>query len=175
MIDQAHVVLEVGDSMVGFLGGMQKALDRRFTDRRIHFYSRSWTSAGIGSVDDGKDLDQALARFRPDLVLMSLGTNNVTYPHPEALLPHVRSIVKKLAEGGRKCVWIGPPSWAPDRGLLVPLLEKNVAPCVFFDSRDLDLERQTDHVHPTNVGGEVWAEALWGFLERGGTPEDFLP
>ncbi len=173
----ARTVLQVGDSTVGFLGGLQKSLDRRFTEHHIHFYSRSWTSASLVSVDASADLEAMLARFRPDLVLFNLGMNNVSWPHPEVLMSHVASLVKKLSANGRACVWIGPPSWSQDRGVLVPLLRDGVAPCMFFDSRDLELERQTDDIHPTNLGGEVWGEAVWRFLEDGGKqpPEAFVP
>jgi lysophospholipase L1-like esterase len=172
----ARTVLQVGDSTVGFLGGLQKSLDRRFTERHVHFYSRSWTSASLVSVDESKDLDEALTRFDPDLVIINLGMNNVSWTRPEVLMSHVPSIVRRLTANGRACVWIGPPSWKEDRGVLVPLLEKTVSPCLFFDSRDLELERQTDDIHPTDVGGEVWGEAVWRFLQNEGhTEEKFLP
>jgi lysophospholipase L1-like esterase len=173
---EAHTILQVGDSTVGFLGGLQKSLDRRFTEHHQQFYSRSWTSASIVSVDESHELDDMLARFKPDLVIMNLGMNNVSWPHPEVLMNRVPQIVKRLTEGGRACVWIGPPSWKEDRGALVPLLADAVAPCVFFDSRDLELERQSDDIHPTDVGGEVWGEAVWHFLENDGhADEKFLP
>lgn len=172
----ARTVLQVGDSTVGFLGGLQKSLDRRFTEHHVHFYSRSWTSASLVSVDESHDLEDMLARFDPDLVIMNLGMNNVSWPHPEVLMGRVPSIVTKLTANGRACVWIGPPSWKEDRGVLVPLLAKEVAPCAFFDSRDLELERQTDDIHPTDLGGEVWGEAVWHFLENDGSQrEPFLP
>lgn len=173
---RARTVLHLGDSTVGFLGGLQKSLDRRFSERHVHFYSRSWTSASLVSVDDSHDLDEALSRFDPDLVIFNLGMNNVSWTRPEVLMSHVPGIVKRLTANGRSCVWVGPPSWKEDRGVLVPLLAKSVAPCLFFDSRDLELERQTDDIHPTDVGGEIWGEAVWRFLETDGhTEETFLP
>ncbi len=177
---RARTVLQIGDSTVGFLGGLQKSLDRRFTEHHVQFYSRSWTSASLVSVDvrgdDSHDLDESLARFDPDLVIFNLGMNNVSWTRPETLMSHVPSIVKRLTANGRACVWIGPPSWKEDRGVLVPMLARSVAPCLFFDSRDLELERQTDDIHPTDVGGEVWGEAVWRFLETDGhTEEAFFP
>lgn len=153
-------VLHVGDSMVGFRGGLTRALENRFQDGGTRFYSSSLTSAGITSFDESDHLEKLLAKLNPEMVIVSLGMNNVTYPHPEALRHNIVSIVKKIAP--RDCYWIGPPAWKPDAALMKVLAE-STAPCAFFDSSELKLERQTDGVHPTERGGEVWAEAFWLF------------
>ncbi|MEO6419575.1 MAG: SGNH/GDSL hydrolase family protein [Polyangiaceae bacterium] len=153
-------VLHLGDSMVGFRGGLTLALEHRFQDGGTRFYSSSITSAGIASFDESDHMEKLLARLNPEMVIISLGMNNVTYPHPEVLRHNIVSIVKKIAP--RDCFWIGPPSWKPDAAL-VKVLAESTAPCTFFDSTDLTLERQTDGVHPTERGGETWAEAFWLF------------
>jgi lysophospholipase L1-like esterase len=151
-------VLHLGDSMVGFRGGLTRALENRFQDAGTRFYSSSLTSAGIASFDESDHMEKLLTKLHPEMVIVTLGMNNVTYPHPEALRHNIVSIVKKIAP--RDCYWIGPPAWKPDAAL-VKVLAESTSPCTFFDSSDLKLERQTDGIHPTERGGEVWADAFW--------------
>jgi hypothetical protein len=167
-----HRVLHLGDSTVGFAGGLTKALRPMFTDAGIKYYGDSYTAAGIQSYDDDKDkrLGVLLKAFKPDMVIINMGMNNLTVPHPEVLVGHIKSIVKKILGDGptpRVCYWVGPPSWRPDRGLLNPVLAANTAPCVFFDSSDLVLERQKDKIHPTDKAGEIWAKHFWYFFNTG--------
>lgn len=165
-------VLHLGDSMVGFRGGLTLALENRFQDAGMRFYSSSLTSAGIASFDESDHLQKLLKKLNPEMVIVTLGMNNVTYPHPEVLSHNVVSIVKKIAP--RDCYWIGPPSWKPDAAL-VKVLAESTPPCIFFDSSELALERQTDGLHPTTRGGEAWAEAFWQFyLDGGEIPQNRL-
>ena len=158
-------VLHLGDSMVGFRGGLTRALENRFQDAGTRFYSSSLTSAGIVSFDESDHLPKLLKKLNPEMVIVTLGMNNATYPHPEVLSRNVVSIVKKIAPRG--CYWIGPPAWKPDAAL-VKVLAESTPPCLFFDSTKLELERQSDGVHPTDRGGELWAEAFWRFYSSDG-------
>ena len=69
-----------------------------------------------------------------------------------------RAIVARV--GARPCVWIGPPPWLPEKGIL-GVVKDNAAPCRFFESSPLTLERQPDGIHPTARGGKAWADAVW--------------
>lgn len=154
--------------MVGFRGGLSRALENRFEDAGVRFYSSASTSAGIRSFASSDHLEKLLSKLQPDAVILTLGTNNMTVPYPEALKGSIASIAKRIAP--RDCYWIGPPSWKPDAApaqdagaALVLVLEEATLPCKFFDSSKLQLERQSDGVHPTNLGGEKWADAFWLF------------
>jgi len=167
-----HRVLHLGDSTVGFASGMTKALRPMFVDAGIKYYGDSYTAAGIQSYDedDKNRLEVLLKAFKPDMVILNMGMNNLTVPHPEVLIGHIKSLVKKMAGSGnppRVCYWVGPPSWKPDRRLLNSVLAANTAPCKFFDSSNLLLERQKDKIHPTEKGGEIWAKHFFYFFETG--------
>ena len=166
-----HRVLHLGDSTVGFAGGLTKALRPMFADAGMKYYGDSFTAAGIQSYDDDKDkrLQTLIKQFKPDMVIINMGMNNLTVPHPEVLIGHIQSLVKKLVgeDPKRVCYWIGPPSWKPDRKLLNPVLKENTPPCIFFNSSNLLLERQKDNVHPTDKGGQVWAKHFFYFFETG--------
>ncbi len=167
-----HTVLHLGDSMVGFKRGLTMALEARFEKQGAKFYSNSWTSAQVRTFDEDDRLERLSRKFKPDLIILNLGTNNVGNPNPEALIANIRSIVAKMRPAA--CYWLGPP--LPIKGIqhdkgIRRVISENIAPCKFFDSARLTLERQTDHVHPTDRGGEVWADAVWHFIFDG-APSD---
>jgi lysophospholipase L1-like esterase len=159
-----RVVLHIGDSMVGYGRGLSLAMKKRFEAAGVEYHWDAWTSAQVQTLDR-KRMDKLLAAFKPDLVLFNLGTNNLSVPHPEALADGIRSIVSHLADEGRSCVWIAPirPKWKYNPKMY-GVLEENVAPCKYFDAGPIDPPLQTDHIHPTDVGGEQWATPLWTFL-----------
>ncbi len=157
-----HSVLHIGDSLVGFRGGLSKALERRFHRLGAHFASDAWGGVGIAQFERSTRLEEWLAKSKPDLILFSLGMNNVDAPHPESLGPAIRSIVKRI--GRRACVFVGPPTTRPDTGI-VETLKHSVAPCRYIDSRGLEIER-VDGLHPSDRGGEIWAEGIWLRLEE---------
>jgi lysophospholipase L1-like esterase len=156
-------VVHTGDSMVG--GGLCKALAPRFKADGAKFVRDVWESASIMAFDESDRIPTLMKRYHPDLVLLTLGANDVFNDHPEYMAKHIESIVKKI--GHRDCVWIGPPLWKGDKGL-VEVIRAHAAPCRFYDSQHLVLARAGDGIHPTEKGGEVWADALWPFLKGDG-------
>ncbi len=163
-------VLQFGDSMVGYGHGLSRALKKRFQAANIEYHWDAWTSAGIQTFDGSARMKRLLAAFKPDLVLVNLGTNNLSYPHPEVLAGHIQSIARTLGAHGRQCVWIGPirPKWKWNPATL-EVIRDNVAPCRYFDSTVVDPKLQSDHIHPTDPGGEAWAKVIWPTL---GVAED---
>ncbi|HEY1959172.1 MAG TPA: SGNH/GDSL hydrolase family protein [Polyangiaceae bacterium] len=170
------VVLHVGDSMVGYGHGLSRALKHRFDAMGIEYHWEAWTSANIMTVDPAEKkhsgdrdrserLDRLIAMFHPDLVIMNLGTNNLAIPRASAFAEGIHTIAAHLAEGGRDCLWVGPlrPKWTynPD---MFDVLAQNAAPCQYFDSSAIHPPLQSDDIHPTDAGGEQWADAVWARL-----------
>jgi lysophospholipase L1-like esterase len=156
-------VLHVGDSMVGGLGGLTKSLEARFTAEGATMIHDHKVSESIVSFDKSSRLQDLLTRHEPDIVIITLGTNDALVPHPQAYAQNVRNIAKRVS--ARECYWIGPPLWKKDTGGIVAVLRENVAPCRFFDSSKLDIKRQSDGVHPTGSGGAEWAGHFWRYLK----------
>ena len=159
-------VLHVGDSMVGGNFGLTKALEARFTNEGAKFIHDYKVSESIVSYDRSPKLKDLLAKHRPDIVLITLGTNDVFVPYPIAMVGNVRNIVGRV--GLRECYWMGPPTWKPDTGI-VQVLRDNVAPCKFYDSSSLKLQRAGDGIHPTDRGGAEWASSFWSFFRPNAT------
>lgn len=155
------LVLHMGDSTVGGNHALTFALKKRFTAEGSRFLSDTVESASIVSVANDSHLREIITKHNPDLVLLNLGTNEVFVPAPQALAQRIEAIVKRI--GARECVWIGPPTWKPDTGI-VKVIREHAAPCRFFDSSNLKLDRVVDGIHPTDAGGEQWAAAFWEYF-----------
>ncbi len=157
-----HRVLEVGDSMVGYAAGLAKVMKMRLASAGIDYHSDAVTSASIATFDESPKLPKLLKLFDPELVIINLGTNTLTVPHPESLGAHAAHIAAEIAP--RRCLWLGPPSLhetpPKEPSPLIAVLRASVAPCVFFDTSDLVLERQPDGIHPTERGAMKWADAF---------------
>ena len=165
-------VLHVGDSMVGGNFGLTKALEARFTGEGAKFVRDYKVSESIVSYDHSPKLKELLAKNKPDIVIITLGTNDVFVPYPQAMAPNVKSIVGRI--GSRECYWMGPPTWKPDTGI-VQVLRDNVAPCKFYDSSNLKLQRAGDGIHPTDHGGADWATSFWSFFRPTDADAGLLP
>jgi lysophospholipase L1-like esterase len=154
-------ILHVGDSMVGGNWGLTRALEGRFTAEGAKFVRDYKVSESIISYDKSPKLKELLAKHKPDIVIITLGTNDVFVPYPASMANNVQSIVKRI--GSRECYWMGPPTWKPDTGI-VQVIKDNAAPCKFFDGTSLKLERGHDGIHPTDKGGAEWATRFWSFF-----------
>jgi lysophospholipase L1-like esterase len=119
-------------------------------------YSTEWAFNGV--------LDQLLWS-KPQLVLITLGANEIEMPDPSVHAAAVRALAKKASQTG-SCVWITPPLWKKDTGFL-EVIRQNCAPCIYFDSDAYvsNVERKPDKIHPNEVGGARWAAAFWDWLE----------
>lgn len=160
------LVLHVGDSMVGGNWGLTRALEQKFSAEGAKFVRDYKVSESIISYDHSPKLKSLLEKHHPDIVILTLGTNDVFVPYPASMAANVQNIVKRI--GARECYWMGPPTWKPDTGI-VNVLKDNVTPCKFYDSSSLKLQRSGDGIHPTDRGGADWATSFWTFF-RGVPP-----
>jgi lysophospholipase L1-like esterase len=167
-IPKGTAVLHVGDSFT--LAGFAQALKPRMKALGVRYEVRAETSSFTTTWSS--KMENLVANTQPDLVLINLGANEVANTDPSAHAPAVRRIVSAI--GNRPCVWISPPSWRKDTGI-VDVIRQNSAPCRFFDSDKLvtqPIPRQSDKIHPTEQGGAIWADAFWGWLQEQRAPAD---
>jgi hypothetical protein len=157
---RAERVLHVGDSMAPLVGNYLRPM---FSGER-RYYVQSVPSTSTFDWGSKRLLQEAMYKYDPDLVLISLGSNELFDPNPERRAGAIRQIVEDTR--GRPCLWIGPPLWKKDTGFL-RVLEANLGHCRYFDSTSLRLPRMEDGRHPSWTGGYAWASAVWRAL--GGT------
>jgi acyl-CoA thioesterase-1 len=157
---QGRVVLHAGDSMVGGQWGLTRALEAKLTAEGAKLVRHTKVSETLASFDKDPTLRDLLSAHAPDIVILTLGTNDSTVPYPEVYAKHVSNIAKRIAP--RECWWMGPPMTPgkPDTGI-VKVIKENSAPCRFFDSSNLTFDRAKDGLHPSDKGGYEWAEKFW--------------
>jgi lysophospholipase L1-like esterase len=146
--------------MVG--GGLARALRPKFEATGAKYFRDVWESGSLRDFARSERIPKLIIEHRPDLVLLSLGANDVYEPKPEVMAPFIAAIAKMTA--GVDCIWIGPPIWKDKLLPIVPVLRDNSAPCRFFDSSGIEMHRKADGIHPDEKGGETYADAFWAFF-----------
>ncbi|MEO7032526.1 MAG: SGNH/GDSL hydrolase family protein [Polyangiaceae bacterium] len=166
-LPKGTLVLQMGDSFAAALG---IELGKRLKAEGVRNALEYKTASYIPNWSYDGDIPQYLSKYHPDLVLITLGANETEIPKPEMRAGPIRHLVSEL--GGRPCVWVAPPLWKPDTGLL-KVIRENIAPCRYLDSNALvhDLPRGHDKIHPSLEGREIWAKIVFDWLvaERVGT------
>jgi lysophospholipase L1-like esterase len=164
-------VLHVGDSFAESLGA---PLGRRLHAAGIRSVLESKTPSYIPTWAGNGEIQRFVQKYKPDLVLITLGGNEFEIPTPADRVAPVKRLVQAL--GGRPCVWITPPRWKQDSGV-VAVIRENSGPCRYLDSDALvhDLPLARDKIHPNEAGREQWAEAVLAWLKKERAPADGKP
>jgi lysophospholipase L1-like esterase len=162
-------VLHIGDSFAGALG---IELNRRFKEHGVRGVLRYETSSYIPTWASDAKLSGYLAQYDPDLVLVTLGANELEVVDPTIRVRTIRKLVERLE--GRTCVWVGVPLWDGARGALLDVIREHCAPCVYLDSNHLfpDMPRARDNIHPSMQAREEWAARVLDWLATHRAPTD---
>lgn len=121
----------------------------------------NWDSSNTKTWAGCDTIQYFINKFKPTMVFIALGANEVYLKKPEIRLPEIRKIIDKI--GDVPFVWIGPPSLKEDGGLN-DLLEKTLGKRNFFRSCGLEMERKRDHVHPTRAASALWIDSVMRWL-----------
>ncbi|MFO0551943.1 MAG: hypothetical protein U0271_26395 [Polyangiaceae bacterium] len=151
-------VLLLGDSMVEVLSPSFAAYAKA---AGWELSLAIWYGSTTAAWAEGPHLAGLLHRVKPTLVVVALGSSELTARKPMERRPYVEAIVRRV--GARKLVWIGPPSWREDTGI-VSLLEDAVGKDRYFHSDRLELTRKKDGIHPDKEGGQRWMHAVADWL-----------
>ena len=165
------VVLHVGDSFVH--SGLTQRLRKLLEPLAVRYEVRAEQSTN--SLDWAKRVPEAVAATQPDLVIVTLGGNEIGSRHLDVQARAIERIVKAI--GDRPCVWTTPPLWMAEDGLF-DVIQTHVAPCRFFETdRELKafIPRRKDKIHPTMEGGAQWADRLFEYLLEERTGEGDAP
>jgi len=163
------LILHVGDSFAGSLG---VPLGKRFKAAGMRTVLKFETASYVPTWASGKELPSYIDKYRPSLVIVTLGANEIELANPEQRASAVKRLVGSL--GKRPCVWVIPPLWKPDTGIF-RVIRENSAPCRILESDSIvhDVARKPDKIHPSDAAREVWADAVLAWLakERAGTED----
>jgi len=168
-LPEGTTVLHVGDSFAGALG---IPLNKHLKEAGVRGVLKYRTASYIVDWAHQPALDTYLSQYHPDLVLITLGANELEIEEPERRIPAIRKIVDKV--GDRPCVWVGVPLWSEEHNGLMDIVRDNAAPCRFMDSAALfpDMPRAHDRIHPTMQAREDWAVRVFAWLARQRRPTE---
>lgn len=153
-------VLLTGDSMSEGIGWTMRDKVQAAGGRLI---VQPWySSTTVGWQAEGR-MRQYMEQYKPDIVFVALGSNEIFINDMEARARAVRDITAEI--GDRPAYWIGPPSWKPDHGI-VHTIEENFRPNCFYNANDLRVPRRRDGAHPTPEGFATWTDLIWNWYAR---------
>ena len=129
--------------------------------------SVTWDSSSSVSWSQCDTLDNFIKRSNPDLVMIVLGSNELFLKNFNNRKPNIEQLLAKI--GNIPYLWISPPNWKEDKGYN-EFMTSVLAPGTFYNSNDLDLPRQKDHIHPTTKGGETWTDSIMKWVPKSAHP-----
>jgi lysophospholipase L1-like esterase len=145
----------VGDSLAQ---GLSLPLKQFAQDKKIKFHSR--TIVGSTSIFWSKSYQfkNDLKTYSPDLIIVSLGTNDMKLSH--AAQKEIEKISQQLINTGARIIWLVPPS--------MPFTDNGVRDVIYhlpsqinkLKCEDFSLERSKDKIHFTFKGYNDWAECI---------------
>jgi lysophospholipase L1-like esterase len=167
-LPKGTTVLHIGDSFAGALG---HELNAELETHGITGVLKYEKSTYIPTWASKKELPVYLAKYQPDLIVVTLGGNELGIGNPEQRAETLQRLVKRFDT--TPCVWVGIPLWEGANPRLMQVVAQNVAPCRFLDSHALlpDLERAKDKIHPSLSARRRWALAVIKWLTEQRDPK----
>jgi hypothetical protein len=165
-------LLHVGDSMAGALG---IELNRELLQHGVKGVLKYKTASFIPNWAGGEELGRYLAVYHPDLVIISLGTNELEIEDPERRGPQIERLVGRL--GGIPCLWLLPPVGQKPHNGLPQVIRDHASPCICLDHQEVfpEMPRVGDKIHPTMAARKDWAERVVAWLARHRKPGGARP
>lgn len=151
-------VLIFGDSMTILVANRMAAYGEK---NGYRVASVTWDGSSSVAWSSCDTLDNFISRYRPDFIMVTLGSNELFLKYFDKRKPYVEKLVEKI--GDIPFVWIGPPNWKEDQGYNA-MMESTLPPGTFFCSDGLDLPRGADHIHPTPAGGITWTDSIMRWM-----------
>ncbi len=155
-------VMLIGDSLA--VGMEPKFISRA---RRAGYVPVSHTVNGTSIFQWIKWIKSDLERNRPELVVVSLGTNDaIIYDRVKQHAGLYGEFVKIVEDSGAVLVWLGPPDISSKR---IPhiaderALIKKYAPH-YFESEVIEKPLKGDGIHSSPAGYNRWMGAAWDWM-----------
>lgn len=172
-------ILLIGDSLAV---GMAPHFATLAKEAGIEFKSLAISGTRIDQWASSAELAKTLESLQPELVLVSLGTNDSFMQSKDAVVKQQAQLEKLLALltqwsrkkdyglGPEHVVWIGPPTLPKPPSPGIPKMIQEAAGSVlaprftYFHSEKLTMPRAPDGIHPNVRGYAGWAGAIWHWL-----------
>lgn len=117
----------------------------------------------IAQWANSSQLKLTMTTFKPNVVLVSLGTNDAYYYLNQAdVQPEVVKLVDVLRPA--RVLWIGPPMLPRNAAGVRAAILSVIPQQNYFYSDRIDIPRQPDGIHATGEGYSIWNRAIWDWL-----------
>lgn len=153
-----QIVLFIGDSMVE---GLSRRLADYAAENGHKLYSVIWYSSSTEKWATSNTIEYYRKEYNPTYVIICLGSNELFVNDLSKREEYIRVIQSKIDP--IPFVWISPCDWNGDTGIN-ELIKKVVGKGHFFDSRNLKLERGSDHYHPTWSAAAYWLDSVVRYI-----------
>ena len=162
-------VLVVGDSLAVGMGPHFQSLGK---ESGIDVKVQASVGTRIDQWAGSTKLQQALESFRPNMVIVSLGTNDEYLTGSDAVAKQQAALERLIAKfqsaGVEHIVWVGPPTLPKQSNGITAMIQEaagGLSPRFhYFHSERLEIPRGPDKIHPTARGYAGWAGAVWHWL-----------
>lgn len=154
-------ILLVGDSHAEGIGPlMQRTAERA---------GYEWTTVAVrGSrvVHWPAVLRNLLARTKPSLVIVSLGTNDAVTGDASSIDRRIAELQAAVDYADAVLVWVSPPA-LPIRYPVRHAVQSAVMRSpLAFDSTKIVIARQNDGIHATPEGYAFWSASVWTWMQE---------
>ncbi len=160
----ASGILLVGDSMAE---AVAKPLESKFkstSDSYKYIFKRG---TQVHYWIDNPTLYLDLFRSKPDILLISLGTNDLVAKRSnEKIIENLHILIDEMISFGvkKKNIFLIAPPIQNDNDLN-EAMEKSFGSHL-IKSKDLLLELKEDHIHPTPESNRIWSGYIFDFLSH---------
>lgn len=162
MVTRGATVMLVGDSLA--VGMEPKFISLA---RREGYVPVTHAVNGTSIFQWTKWIKGDLERNRPELVVVSLGTNDaIIYDRVKQHVGLYGEFVKIVEDFGAVLVWLGPPDISPKRIPRIAderILIRKYAPH-YFESEAIEKPLGGDGIHSTHTGYNRWMGATWDWM-----------
>lgn len=163
-IEKGTTILLVGDSLAV---GMRNEV--KYQSKLSGFNAVVHARGGTSTHQWLTLITSDVKKYRPSLVLISLGTNDSArnFDSTKRSTAVYRSMSTLAGSTGARVVWIGPPTLPQSLSNSSKVKDaiKQTMTDNYFDSGMLEIARSHDKIHPTTAGYTFWTRSLWKWLK----------
>jgi hypothetical protein len=147
----------IGDSMGEGVAYGLSHIKRKYP---IEFQSIAKSSTTTYYWNSYTALDKKILDYNPNVVMIILGTNEWNGVNSSTKL-RIMKLHKQLEDLGVQVVWVTPPVKKASKFFDIV---HDIYGVFTYDSRNLNVPRGPDHVHPTPKGYIVWSRQILASL-----------
>lgn len=162
--EKKEKIMLLGDSLCK---GMARRFDKLADEN--NYIPISKCKIGTTSLQWDMWIDDEINKWRPDIVLISLGTNDGWIIDRVVKNPEVyKRIYDNAGLHGAKVIWIEPPqiSRKTIKGIdkVRSFLHRDIP--VMFESEKFIVPPTGDGVHLTEIGYNMWMDKIWSWMKE---------